>query len=56
MATVTELKAEKSAGRAAFAQGVIPDAHPSEVPGELYEAWFDGWDEARTEAADLEEF
>jgi hypothetical protein len=56
MTTVSELKAAKQAGREAFAQGVIPDAHPSEVPGELYEAWFDGWDEANTEAADLEEF
>lgn len=50
MTTVAELKAANQAGREAHAQGIIPDAHPSEVPGELYEAWFDGWDEANEDA------
>jgi hypothetical protein len=50
MATTAELFAEKAAGRRAFWNGETPLMHPSECPGELYEAWYDGWDQARNDA------
>lgn len=52
MTTVAELKAAKQAGREAHARGEVPSHHPQQGGGELYEAWYDGWDEANEEAND----
>jgi hypothetical protein len=56
MATVAELKAAKKAGAAAFRSGEVPKYHPSQCGGELYEAWYDGWDQAQTAALENEDF
>jgi hypothetical protein len=52
MATVQELFAAKAEGRQAFFRGEIPSYHPQFGGGELYEAWYDGWDAAQQESYD----
>lgn len=55
MATVAELKAAREQGKADWLAGVNPDVHPSKAPGELYEAWYDGWEAAEKQAEFLSE-
>jgi hypothetical protein len=53
MATVAELKSAKEAGAAAFKRGEVPSHHPKDGDrSELYEAWYDGWDEEQAKALD----
>jgi hypothetical protein len=53
MATTQELRQAKEQGKLAFHHGLRNPAHPRVAGGgELYEAWYDGWDEAVTEYED----
>lgn len=51
-ATLEQLRAAEEQGRADFTRGIVPPFHPQECGDEMYEAWFDGWDRAQTEAND----